>query len=254
MSNTREKKRVIILGALSTIAEAMARQLASEGAEIVLAGRHKDALDHVASDVEARGAARAVAWQIDLASSEDTQKTFNDMVAQLDGRVDAAIVIYGYLGDQRQAETEMSELDHIISVNFASAARWCAAAANVLEQQKGGVLVGISSVAGDRGRQSNYVYGAAKAGLTVLLQGLAHRLAPSGAHAIAVKLGFVDTAMTEHVKKVGPLWAKPEAVAKRLLRLIDEPKKPVVYVPWFWRPIMTMIRLVPTPIMHKTRL
>ncbi|MGD9668428.1 MAG: SDR family NAD(P)-dependent oxidoreductase [Hyphomicrobiaceae bacterium] len=254
MNTTGKPRRVIILGALSTIAEALARQLAARGAEIVLAGRRKDALEHIASDVEARGATKAIAWPIDLAGGSDTEKTFDAMVEALGGRVDAVVVIYGFLGDQRMAEMDMAEMDRIIAINFSSAARWCAAAASVLESQKCGVLLGISSVAGDRGRQSNYVYGAAKAGLTVLLQGIAHRLAPSGARAIAVKLGFVDTAMTAHIKKGGPLWAKPEAVARQLVGLIDKPGKPVVYLPWFWRPIMSVIRALPTPVIHKTGL
>lgn len=254
MSQMHNPRRVIILGALSTIAEALARQLALQGAHIVLAARREDALAHVASDVLARGAGKAIPWPIDLATCEHADEAFADMVAALGGTVDAVILAYGVLGDQRTAETDLAELDRIVSVNFASAARWCVAAASVLERQKHGVLIGISSVAGDRGRQSNYIYGAAKAGLTVLLQGIAHRLAPSGAKAVAVKLGFVDTAMTAHIKKGGPLWAKPEAVARRLMRLIKRPGRPVAYVPFIWWPIMTVIRSMPTPILHKTKL
>ncbi len=254
MSDPNQHPRVIVLGALSTIAEALTRQLAAQGAELILAGRRQSALEHIASDVLARGATTAIAWPIDLACENNEEKTINAMAEALGGRVDAVIVIYGFLGDQRKAETDLAEADRIVSVNFSSAARWCLAAANVLEQQKSGVLLGISSVAGDRGRQSNYLYGSAKAGLTVLIEGLAHRLAPSGAQAIAVKLGFVDTAMTEHIEKSGVLWAKPDAVAKKLVRFINNPRSQVAYLPWFWWPIMCIVRALPVSIMHRTKL
>lgn len=254
MTTPNMEQRVIILGALSTIAEALARQLAERKAHILLAGRREGALNQIASDLKARGAAGAITWPIDLSLATESAKTFDDMVEALGGHVDVVIIAYGYLGDQRKAENDAVELNSTMAVNFTSATHWCMAAANVLERQKAGLLLGISSVAGDRGRQSNYVYGAAKAGLTVLLQGIAHRLAPSGARAISVKLGFVDTAMTAHIKKGGPLWAKPDAIAGQLLSLIDKPGKPLVYLPWFWRPIMAIIRAVPTQVMHKTKL
>lgn len=250
----KRPRRVIVLGALSTIAEAMGRRLAAEGAHVVLVARGPERLASVAADLAARGAGLARAWLIDLAATKDARGEIARMVEALGGSVDAVVVIYGFLGDQKAAESDAAEVDRIIEVNFASAARWCLAAADVLERQKSGVLLAVSSVAGDRGRQSNYAYGAAKAGLTVLVQGLAHRLAPSGAKAVVVKLGFVDTAMTAHIEKGGPLWAKPDAVARNLVAILERPGKPVVYLPWFWRPIMGVIRRVPTPIMHKTKL
>lgn len=247
-------QRILLLGALSTIAEALARQYAASGAHLLLAGRQADRLEQVAADLLARGARTAVPWPIDLAAEKDANGVITSMITALGGDADSIIVIYGLLGDQGVAETDSAELDRIIDVNFASAARWSVAAAGVLERQKHGVLLAISSVAGDRGRRSNYAYGAAKAGLTVLVQGIAHRLAPSGAKAVAVKLGFVDTAMTAHIQKGGPLWASPDAVAASLRKIIDRPSKPVVYVPGFWRPIMTVIYSIPTFVFHKTKL
>ena len=176
------------------------------------------------------------------------------MVEALDNCVDAVLLFYGVLGDQREAEQDPVMLRNIIAIDFASAAEWAAAAANQLEKQRGGALLAVSSVAGDRGRRSNYVYGAAKAGLTTLVQGIAHRLAPSGAHAVVLKLGFVDTPMTAHIKKGGPLWAKPGQIARIIKAVADRPGKPVVYVPWFWRWIMLVIRSVPSAIFHKTKL
>lgn len=255
-ASPKSAQGVIILGALSTIAEALARQLAADGAALVLAGRSADRLSQLQCDLEARGARAAIAWPIDLANADDAQTQLEAMAAALGGQVDAVVLIYGTLGDQRLAEAEpgSGELDRILTTNFTSAARWCVAAAAILERQKRGTLLAVSSVAGDRGRQSNYAYGAAKAGLTVLIEGIAHRLAPNGARAVVVKLGFVDTAMTAHIKKGGPLWAKPDAIAEHLKRLISKRSKPVVYLPWFWKPIMAIIRNVPTPLFHRTKL
>lgn len=246
--------RVVILGATSTIAEELARVLASGGAHIVLAGRNAERLEILSSDLRFRGAGLAVPWPLDLAAPEDASWEFVRMTAAVGGEVSAIVVIYGVLGDQRAAEIDAAELDTILNTNFRSAAQWCTAAAGLLERQKRGVLLAISSVAGDRGRQSNYAYGAAKAGLTVLMEGLAHRLAPTGARAVVVKLGFVDTAMTAHIKKGGPLWAKPDAIARQLAAILRRPGKPVVYLPWFWRPIMAVVRNIPVTVFHKTKL
>lgn len=245
--------RVIILGALSTIAEALARQLAAEGASLVLAARDAGRLTQVAADLEARDA-EATVWAIDLAKETAPRLQLERMVDAIGGAVDAIVVIYGVLGDHRSAESDQAELDRIIETNFFSTARWCVAAAAILERQKHGTLLAVSSVAADRGRQSNYLYGAAKAGVVVMMQGLAHRLAPSGARAVVVKLGFVDTAMTSHFEKRGPLWAAPETVAAQLRRLLSAPSAPVVYMPSFWRPIMFVIRNLPTAIFHRTKL
>ena len=246
-------KQVVILGGLSAIGEATARLYAMEGARLVLAGRNETRLGQVGDDLRARGAAACRLWPIDLAAA-DAAAEFAKMVQVLDGNVDAVLLFYGVLGNQREAEQDPAMLRNIIAVNFASAAEWAAAAANQLEKQKGGVLVAVSSVAGDRGRQSNYVYGAAKAGLTTLVEGIAHRLAPSGARAVALKLGIVDTPMTANVTKGGLLMAKPYQVARVIKAIADRPGRPVVYVPWFWRWIMLIIRSAPTTIFHKTKL
>jgi short-subunit dehydrogenase len=245
----------VIVGALSTIAVALARRFAAEGAHVVLAARGGERLDQLRADIKGRGAATATGWPLDLAAVEDCGDELGRMATALGGDIDAVVVIYGTLGDQRTAEADIAELDRIVAVNFASAARWCVAAAAILERQKAGVLLAVSSVAGDRGRQSNYVYGAAKAGLTVLVEGIAHRLAPSGAHAVVAKLGFVDTAMTAHIPgRGGLLWAQPDAVAESLRKIIEKPRSPVVYLPWFWRFIMMIIRNVPARVFHKTKL
>jgi decaprenylphospho-beta-D-erythro-pentofuranosid-2-ulose 2-reductase len=248
------RERVIVLGALSAIAEATARIYAGRGAELLLAARNQARLAVLRDDLLARGARRCEVRSLDLAKVDDTAASLAGFVEALGGTVDAVFLFYGILGDQRADERDLAAARQRIRVNFESAAEWCLAAANQLERQKGGVLVAASSVAGDRGRQSNYIYGSAKAGLSVLVQGIAHRLAPSGARAVLVKLGFVDTPMTAHVEQKGALWATPADVAERLVKLADKPSRPVVYVPWFWRGIMLIIRNVPAAIFHKTRL
>lgn len=247
------QRKVVFLGALSAIAEATARLYAKEGAKMVLAGRDASRLAQVAADLTARGASQCSTHAIDL-TDPDAVGSLNGMIASLGGSVDAIFLFYGLLGDQQTAEIDPGHASKILTVNFTSASAWCLAGANQLEQQNHGVLVAVSSVAGDRGRQSNYVYGAAKAGLTTLVEGIAHRLARGKARASVVKLGFVDTPMTAHIPKGGPLWAQADQVAARIKTVADKGRAPVVYIPSFWRPIMFVVRNVPAAIFHKTKL
>lgn len=248
------EKTVIILGALSGIAEATARRHAARGDSLVLVGRHAERLEVLKTDLTARGAARCETLVLDLAEESGPAERLGAIIAQAGGTLDIAYLFYGVLGDQRADERDLAAAQTMLRVNFSSAAGWCLAIANVLEAQDKGVLIAISSVAGDRGRQSNYIYGAAKAGLTTLVEGIAHRLAKGKARAMAVRLGFVDTPMTAHVEKKGALWAKPDAIAEKLVALADQPRGVKPYLPWFWRPIMTIVRSVPAPIFHRTKL
>ena len=244
---------IVVLGATSAMAEATARLYAAEGAPLVLAGRRKDRLAAIAGDLKARGAASADVQAADLGAPKDAAATLARWTA---GRpVAAVLVFYGVLGDQADAERDLAKAREVLAVDFTSAAEWCLAAANLLEAQGSGALVVVGSVAGDRGRQSNYVYGAAKAGLGVLVQGIAHRFASRGsqARAVLVKPGFVDTPMTDHLPKGGPLWAKPEAIARSVKRAVTA-GGPVQYAPGVWRLIMLVIRTVPAPIFHRTKL
>lgn len=247
-------KRVIVLGALSAIGEATARLYAAEGARLVLAGRSSERLQQVANDLTVRGAAEVRVWPIDLVACSDAAGELGRMADALAEPIDAVLLFFGVLGDQALAEREPDEASRIIDTNFTAAASWCLAAAALLERQNAGVLVAVSSVAGDRGRQSNYVYGASKAGLSVLVEGIAHRLAKTKARAVVVKPGFVDTPMTARMKRGGPLWAKPEAIARSIKSAVEQPARPVIYTPWYWRFIMLAVRNVPAFIFHKTKL
>ena len=168
--------------------------------------------------------------------------------------IDGVILCYGSLPDQRQTEMAADDARRAIDVNFTSAVAILSPLASYLESRRSGYLAAISSVAGDRGRQSNYTYGAAKAGLTVYLQGLRNRLYRSGVHVLTIKPGFVDTPMTRGLLNPNsPLVASPARVARDIDRAIRR-RRNTLYTPWFWRPIMFAIRMVPEPIFKRMKL
>jgi short-subunit dehydrogenase len=244
-------RRIAILGAASAIAEATARIWAARGARLVLVGRNTERLGAIAADLKARGALQADIVVADCAVVDPTLE-LTRILGNLGG-LDIVVLAYGVLGDQTQLERDAAATADILRTNFTSAAAWCQAAALVLERQRAGALLVIGSVAGDRGRRSNYVYGASKAGLAVLVQGIAHRLARSGARAVLIKPGFVDTPMAAGVARKGSLWASAETVARAIVVSADR-GGPVVYVPGFWRAIMFVVRNVPSAIFHRTSL
>ena len=244
-------KSVLVLGAASTIAEAVCRIYAKEGARLLLVARNGERLESIAADLRVRGASEVSVIAGDLAKI-DPAKVIDESVAGF-GNLDVVLLAYGILGDQRECEQDLAQAAQMIDTNFRSATMWALAAANQLEKQKSGTLVVIGSVAGDRGRQSNYLYGATKGGLAVLVQGIAHRLAACGAHAVLVKPGFVDTAMTAHIHGKGLLWSSPEKVAG-LIRKAADSGKAIAYVPGYWRLIMAVIKSVPSAIFHRTKL
>lgn len=251
-ATTKASNRVVVLGALSAIATAAARLYAAEGAALVLVARNAERLGALAADLKARGAVRVEISAIDLDAEAMNAPAHMAKWAALLGGIDHIHLVYGYLGTQEKASADPAELARIAASNFSSAVQWCEAAANILRKQKRGSLVAVSSVAGDRGRQSNYAYGAAKGGLALYVQGLAHSLAPLGARAVAVKPGFVDTPMTDGLKKGGPLWASADQVGRILRRAADR-GGPIQYAPGRWRLIMAIIRSVPAFIFHKTK-
>ena len=245
-------RTVLVLGATSAIATAYCRRIAPSGARFVLVGRNPGRLESVGLDLKARGAADAHAVPADLADMADCAKRFAAFTEGA-GLPDEVIIAYGVLGRQEEAESNPEETRRIIDVNFTSAALWLQVAAAALRGDKPRSLVVIGSVAGDRGRRSNYVYGSAKAGLDAFAEGVAHRLHGGNVHVLAVKPGFVDTPMTAHIERSGPLWAKPERIAGDIERALRR-KKRVLYTPWFWRPIMFVVRIVPRPLFYRTKL
>lgn len=242
--------RVIILGATSAIAIATARLYAEQQkARILLVGRQESRLQELASDLRVRGAVLVEAAACDLASPHDTHQQIAAFAGRLGG-VDHVLIAYGLLGDQSVAERNEAAAADILAVNFTSQALWALAAANVLEEQGHGTLVVLGSVAGDRGRRSNFVYGAAKAGIATLVEGIAHRFAGKGPRAIMIKIGPTITPMTAHLDRKGPLWATPQQVA-RIIHARTLHGGPVAYAPrrWWW--IMTLIRHLPAFVFNR---
>jgi NAD(P)-dependent dehydrogenase (short-subunit alcohol dehydrogenase family) len=236
------------------MAIATARLYAAEGAALALVARHGERLDSLAADLRARGASKVETLALDLdAASAEAPRHIESLAQRLDGMTHM-LLFYGYLGTQEKASSDPAELMRILSVNFTSAVLWCEATADLIRRQSGGAIVAIGSVAGDRGRQSNYAYGAAKAGLGVYLQGLAHSLAAiPGAHAAVIKPGFVDTPMTDGLPKGGPLWASADQIAA-IVHKAGAGGGPVKYAPGFWRMIMLAVRSTPAFVFHRTRL
>ncbi|SEL25567.1 Short-chain dehydrogenase [Stigmatella aurantiaca] len=244
-------KKVLILGATSAIAQATVRLLAARGAALYLVGRNAANLDAVAKDAATRGASKVEQEAVDL---DDTaaHEALVERAAQALGGLDGALIAHGVLGEQKACERSWADAQKVLHTNFLSAASLLTVLGNRFEAQKAGTLVVLSSVAGDRGRQSNYVYGASKGALTVFLQGLRNRLAPAGVAVVTVKPGFVDTPMTAHVAK-NKLFASPEQVARGILRAADG-RKDEVYVPGFWALIMLIIRTIPEGVFKRMKL
>lgn len=235
--------RIAILGAASAIAEAAARLWAKEGARFLLVARDMDRLEAIAANLKLLGAGETHLETLDCAKA-DAKSAFLSIAQKFDG-VDIVLLAYGTLGEQKQLENDPAAVCELIETNFTSAVAWCLAATAVLEQQGYGALLVVGSVAGDRGRRSNFIYGACKGALARIVEGIAHKLAPLGARAVIVKPGFVDTPMTDAFEKKGLLWARPEAVAKIIVKAAES-GGPVVYAPGFWRWIMLAIRHLPT--------
>ncbi|QRK13495.1 SDR family oxidoreductase [Archangium violaceum] len=244
-------KKVLVLGATSAIAQSTVRLLAARGAALYLVGRNAERLDAVARDARTRGASKVETEALDLDDLAQHEALVERATVALGG-LDGALLAHGILGDQEAAQRSFAEAEKVLRTNFLSAVSLLTPLANRFEAQKAGTLVVISSVAGDRGRQSNYVYGASKGALSVFLQGLRNRLARSGVAVVTVKPGFVDTPMTADVKK-NALFATPDKVARGIVRAADA-RKDEVYLPGFWGPIMFAIRGIPERVFKRMRL
>lgn len=244
---------ILVLGATSAIAQATARLWARQGHALFLLGRDTGRLSLIAADLRVRGAVSVGQARFDAGALTDHARMLDEAVAALGGTVDVALVAHGSLPDQQACERDPALALQALEVNALSVISLLTLLANRMEAQGRGSLVVIGSVAGDRGRQSNYVYGTAKAAVATFLQGLRNRLHGRGVHVLTVKPGFVDTPMTAHLPKGGPLWATPERVAAGILAALRR-RADVVYLPWFWAGIMLVIRLVPERVFKKLRL
>ena len=244
-------QKVLIIGATSAIAQEVAKLYAKSGFQLFLVARNTEKLEQVAQDLDLRGAAAVATHACDLSDTSHHDEILRVADKALDG-IDITLIAHGTLPEQKECESSIDKTLQELKINMISVVSLLTVLGNYFEKQGKGCIAVISSVAGDRGRQSNYVYGAAKGGLTIFLQGLRNRLSKSGVCVLTIKPGFVITPMTKNFKK-GILWAQPQQVAKAIVSAIQK-RKNVVYVPWFWRWIMLVIRIIPENIFKRMSL
>ncbi len=240
----------MIFGATSAIAQAVARRLARPGVNLHLVAREAQKLDAVRADIATRGA--AVTTSIADLDEVDRHAALIDEAARSMGGLDAALIAHGTLPDQAACERDFDLTQKQWRTNFVSPASLAALLANRFESEGRGTIAAISSVAGDRGRRSNYVYGTAKGALSIFLEGLRARVEAKGVNIVIVKPGFVDTPMTASFPK-GALWASADSVAAGIVRAMESGAGEV-YLPWFWWPIMFVIRHLPWSIFSRLKI
>ncbi len=240
--------KMLILGATSAIAHEAAKCFASEGAEFFLVGRTAEKLEAVAQDLKVRGAKRVDTCLLDLSQLERHRELIDSAVETLGG-LDTVLISHGTLGNQQQCQQSVEETLKEFTTNCTSVISLLTILGNYFEQQRHGCIAVVTSVAGDRGRRSNYVYGTTKGAVSLFVQGLRSRLYKAGVSVVTIKPGLVDTPMTAGLKK-GPLFASPRVVGEGIYRAIKR-RKEVVYLPGYWRAIMLIVKLLPEKVFKR---
>lgn len=241
-------KKILVFGATSLIAEHICRLYAKSGDSLYLVGRRENALDNIASDLVSRGASRVKAETSDLDNTDAHSNIFLNADENMGG-IDLILIAHGVLPDQIECQQSCQQTLKVFQTNLVSSISILTLAANYFEERNDGTIVAISSVAGDRARKSNYVYGTTKSAMSFFLQGLRNRFYGSNINIVTIKPGFVDTPMTKDYKK-GFLWAQPEDIAKGIQKAVEQ-RKSIVFLPWYWKFIMVVVRLLPEAIIHK---
>lgn len=244
-------RKILVIGATSAIAEHCARLWAARGDTIYLVARNEDRLKTIVTDLKVRGAKESYSHCMDLNESVGHALMLDTAEAVM-GRIDTVLIAHGTLSNQKSCEQSVEQTLTEINTNTLSTISLLTHIANRFEVKQAGTIAVISSVAGDRGRASNYVYGSAKAMVTVFTSGLRQRLNKSNVAVVTLKLGFVDTPMTASFKK-GLLWAKPAAVAATIVWAVDK-RKDEVYIPAFWWAIMLVIKIIPQGLFKRTKI
>ena len=245
----KDRETALIIGATSDIGRAIARRLARDGCALQLAARHAEDLAEEVQDMRARTAGAVTAHRCDVLDADGGVS----LLDALEVLPDVAVCVVGLAGDQQAAQGDGAVAQRVMRTNYVGPALLLAALAERFEQRGRGVLAGVSSVAGDRGRASNYVYGSAKAGFSAFLSGLRNRLAGSGVHVVTVKPGYVRTRMTDGMDLPPRLTAEPDEVAQAVVAAIRR-RRDVVYVRRIWRVIMLIVRALPERLFKRTRL
>ncbi|HEV2613018.1 MAG TPA: SDR family oxidoreductase [Noviherbaspirillum sp.] len=244
-------QKILIVGATSAIAEATARRFAQQGAKLYLLARNQERMEGLARDLKIRGAA-SISHAVFDANNFDTHEAVLKRVIEDMGGLDMVLIAHGTLGDQKACERDFRLALQELNTNAISVMSLLTHLANFFEAQRSGSIAVISSVAGDRGRQSNYVYGTAKGAVSIFLQGLRNRLHKSGVNVLTIKPGFVDTPMTASFKK-GPLWASADTIAEGIVKSVSK-RRNEVYLPGWWAGIMMVIKSIPEGIFRKLSL
>ncbi len=241
---------ILLLGANSDVAQAVAGVFAQQKTcSFVFASRDIELLDKKAKDFSIRFNSPASAVKFD-ALDYSSHQSFYDKLPQ---KPDIVVLVFAYVGNQKRAQTDFAEARRIINSNFTGAASILEIIAANFEQRKKGTIIAVSSVAGDRGRQSNYFYGSSKAALTAYLSGLRNRLAQSKVHVITVLPGYIHTKMTKDLKLPGIITASPESVAADIYKAYQKSKN-LIYTKWYWRCIMTIIKNIPEALFKRMKL
>jgi decaprenylphospho-beta-D-erythro-pentofuranosid-2-ulose 2-reductase len=248
---TTPPRKILVLGATSGIAEATCRIWAFQGASLFLVARNAEKLAAVAADLKTRGASYVDTAVADLDDTDQHPALLAHAVNSLTG-MDIAYLAHGVLGDQTEAERDFNTAAQILHTNFVAPVSLLTWLANFCVQRRAGTLAVISSVAGDRGRKSNYLYGSSKAGLSAFLGGLRNRVDREGVTVLTIKPGPVKTAMTANMPK-SEKFADVESVAESIVSAIDK-RKDILYVPFQWQPIMFIVRNIPERIFKKLNL
>lgn len=250
----RSGESVLVIGATSGIGRALCHRLAREGQRLVIAGRNREELERITSDLRLRYGTEVDCESFDALDFDSHPGFLNRCLDHLGGQIDGAVICHGYSPNAGDSQREFAVARRTLDVNFNSVVSLLTPIANHMEARGSGWIAVISSVAGDRGRQSNYVYGSAKGALSIFLQGLRNRLHPRGVHVLTIKPGFVDTPMLHGTAAADSrLTASPERVAADIHTAILR-RRDVLYTPWFWRPIMSAIRHIPERFFKRLRL
>lgn len=231
---------LLIIGAKSDLAMATARKYADHGYDLYLAARNPDELKEFAQDISVRTQRTVKLLELDIMDWE----THQDFYAKIEEKPRGVLVAVGYLGEQKHAQNDFNEARKIIDTNYTGVVSLLNIVALDFEHRKTGFIIGISSVAGDRGRKSNYLYGSAKAALTTYFSGLRNRLNDSYVQVLTVKPGFLNTKMTAGMDLPERLTAKPEEAAEDIFQAQQKGKN-IIYTKWIWRWIMAVIKLIP---------
>jgi short-subunit dehydrogenase len=243
---------LLVLGASSLIAQAAAANFAQAGHEIIFAERNKEELSKIAGDFKIRYKVNCYSVQFDALDFPGHKKAVEDCLALIPD-LQYVLITFGYLGTQESSQIDFSEAHRVIDLNYTGVVSICEIIAAEFESKKKGNIAVISSVAGDRGRQSNYMYGSAKGGLSVYLQGLRSRLFKSGVNVLTIKPGFVDTPMTYGMKLPGILVASPQKVGRDIYKAMINGKS-IKYTPFFWWYIMKIVKSIPEFIFKRLKL